>query len=76
MTDNTCAKAMIALSAGIAEAIGDDASFAVVNYLISTADSPGIDAATSEMIWNLIEVMTPPRYTPSTMCSEAFNGAA
>jgi hypothetical protein len=67
---------MIALSAGIAEAIGDDAAFAVVNYLIATADAPGIDPATSDMIWNLIEVMTPPRYTPSTMCSEAFNGAA
>jgi hypothetical protein len=72
MTDNTCAKAMIALSAGLAEVIGDDASFAVINYLIATTDGPGIDPATSNMIWKLIEVMTPPRYTPRTMLGEAF----
>ena len=72
MSDNTCAKAMIALSAGLAEAIGDEASFAVVNYLIATADGPGIDSATSDMIWNLIEVMTPPRLTPRATLGEAF----
>jgi hypothetical protein len=72
MTDQTCAKAMLALSAGIAEAIGDEASFTIVNYLIATADGPGIDPATSEMIWNLIEVMTPPRMTPRAMLGEAF----
>jgi hypothetical protein len=70
MTDQTCEKAMIALSAGIAEAIGDEASFAIVNYLIGTADGPGIDPATSEMIWNLIEVMTPPRLTPRAMLNK------
>jgi hypothetical protein len=72
MTDQTCAKAMLALSAGIAEAIGDEASFAIVNYLIATADGPGIDPATSEMIWSLIEVMTPPRLTPRAALGEAF----
>ena len=63
---------MLVLSAGLAEAIGDDASFAVVNYLIATADSPGVDPATSDMIWNLIEVMTPPRLTPRGMLDQAF----
>jgi hypothetical protein len=69
---DSCAKAMIALSAGIAEAIGDDAAHTVVNYLIATADGPGCDPATSEMIWNLVEVMTPPHSTPRGLLSEIF----
>ena len=72
MNVETCAKAMIALSAGLAEAIGDDLSHRVVEYLVATADGPGADPATADMIWNLVEVMTPPTHTPRGLLSEVF----
>jgi hypothetical protein len=76
MNVETCAKAMIALSAGLAEAIGDELSGRIVQYLVATADGPGCDPATTEMIWNLIEVMTPPTHTPRGLLAEIFTGAA
>jgi hypothetical protein len=70
--DNVARKALLTLSAAIAEASSMDFALCVTSYLAEIADGPGCDAATSELLWDMISVVQPPSYTPRGLLTGVF----